>query len=150
MSGPAVAGIAALMLQANRWLSQTEIRDIIRNTARLDSRTGNIGPNGSLTWGWGKVNALAALLAVEQYAGIAEMNPDDVTVFPNPSQKEIKINGLTGTLSCKLYDLTGKLVLNTQSNAESPIALPSLPSGTYLLEIHGNNRAIFKKIAIQP
>ncbi len=59
-AAPQVTGIVALMLQANPELDQIQIRDILRNTARADSFTGEV-PN--TTWGYGKVDAYAAVVA---------------------------------------------------------------------------------------
>lgn len=59
-AAPQVTGIVALMLQANPELDQIQIRNILRNTARQDEFTGEV-PN--VTWGYGKVDAYAAVVA---------------------------------------------------------------------------------------
>ncbi len=54
-----VAGVVALMLQMNHYLSPNEIRTILAEDARQDKFTGTIDKLiGSNLWGWGKVNAL--------------------------------------------------------------------------------------------
>jgi len=152
MSGPAVAGIVALMLQANPWLNQMEIRDIIRSTARLDQRTGIIDPDqGSLSWGWGKVNALAALMAVENFTGTeqVEMNPDDVQVYPNPFLEYVQIQGLTAA-NYRVLDLTGREVCSGYTEApDMRIYIPGSGRAVYLLELTSGNRRIFKKLVSQ-
>lgn len=60
-AAPQVTGIVALMLQANPDLDQIQIRNILRNTARADEFTGDDVPNA--TWGYGKVDAYAAVQA---------------------------------------------------------------------------------------
>lgn len=60
MSAPVVTGIAALMLQKNRNLTQDQIKTILRNTAR---DTGDFG--WDRVWGAGRVDAVAALNAVQ-------------------------------------------------------------------------------------
>lgn len=57
-SNALMTGVVALMLQMNPTLDATEIKQIIQNTARADSFTGAT-PNN--TWGYGKVDVLAAL-----------------------------------------------------------------------------------------
>ncbi len=58
-AAPHVAGVVALMLQMNHYLSPNEIRTILIEYARQDKFTGTINKNaGSPLWGWGKVNAL--------------------------------------------------------------------------------------------
>jgi hypothetical protein len=60
-AAPIVTGIVALMLQANPTLDAPTVKSILQRTARADSFTGAV-PN--TTWGYGKVDALAALDAV--------------------------------------------------------------------------------------
>jgi|GEM_PF-1048782 len=60
-AAPIVTGIIALMLQANPQLDAPAVKSILQRTARADSFTGTT-PN--TTWGYGKVEALAALDAV--------------------------------------------------------------------------------------
>jgi hypothetical protein len=60
-AAPIVTGIIALMLQANPTLDAPAVKSILQRTARADSFTGSV-PN--TTWGYGKVDALAALDAV--------------------------------------------------------------------------------------
>ncbi len=60
-AAPIVTGIIALMLQANPALDAPTVKSILQRTARADSFTGAV-PN--TTWGYGKVDALAALDAV--------------------------------------------------------------------------------------
>ncbi|MGE0127425.1 MAG: S8 family serine peptidase [Blastocatellales bacterium] len=61
MSSPVVAGTIALMLQANRNLTPDQITRIIQRTAVNDSFT---GPTVSYKFGYGKLDALAAVKAV--------------------------------------------------------------------------------------
>jgi hypothetical protein len=58
-ANPVVTGIIALMLQANPTLDAAQIRQILQQTARSDSFTGTT-PN--TTWGYGKIDAQAAVL----------------------------------------------------------------------------------------
>jgi subtilisin family serine protease len=60
MASPHLAGVVALMLQANPTLDYDAVLEILTETARMDSFTGN-QPNNST--GYGKVDALAAVQA---------------------------------------------------------------------------------------
>ncbi len=57
-ANPLVAGVICLMLEANPLLTPAEVKLILQLTARQDSFTGNV-PN--TTWGYGKLDALAAV-----------------------------------------------------------------------------------------
>ncbi|MFZ5552180.1 MAG: S8 family serine peptidase, partial [Bacteroidota bacterium] len=64
MSAPMITGIVSLLLEANPNLTPQQVKDALINTARTDSFTGTIPPGGSTRWGWGKVNAYAAVQSV--------------------------------------------------------------------------------------
>lgn len=63
MSSPMTAGIVALLLEANPELSAQEVKEILMSSARTDNFTGTIPASGDNIWGWGKIDALAALMA---------------------------------------------------------------------------------------
>ena len=65
-AAPQVTGIIALMLQKNPRLDQIQIRQMLRNSARSDSFTGQV-PNAN--WGYGKVDALNAVRLAAQSVG---------------------------------------------------------------------------------
>ncbi|TFF93047.1 hypothetical protein EU546_06745, partial [Candidatus Thorarchaeota archaeon] len=60
-SGPHVAGCAALMLQVDSSVGSL-VNDIIKNTARNDTYTGDV-PNS--VWGYGKLDVFAAVTAID-------------------------------------------------------------------------------------
>jgi len=57
-ANPVLAGVIALMLEIDPDLTATEIRTILRSTARTDAFTGQV-PN--VEWGYGKLDVKAAL-----------------------------------------------------------------------------------------
>ena len=59
MATPHVAGVIALMLQYSPTLQPSEITEILKRNARLDSFT-NLLPSGSPIWGFGKLDARTA------------------------------------------------------------------------------------------
>jgi subtilisin family serine protease len=85
MSGPVVAGICALVLQANPLLSAYQVKEIIQTTARQDNFTGAIPAGGSPLWGKGKVNAYAAVQAALDLAALPDKIIDNQwSIYPNP------------------------------------------------------------------
>ena len=61
MAAPHVAGVIALMLEKNRHLNAETIRGVLTKSVRKDDFTGQTPGN---QWGFGKINAQAALQAV--------------------------------------------------------------------------------------
>jgi minor extracellular serine protease Vpr len=156
MSGPLVAGIVALMLQANPQLTAVDAKEILKSTARLDQHTGDINENGTLNWGWGKANALAAVLAAEMISGTDDItiDPDFVQVFPNPATDVLNFNFLqatTGNVHIQLFDMSGKVVLQQNLNNSGTlvsISVHELPSGMYLSAISVDSKINFKRVMV--
>jgi hypothetical protein len=65
-AAPTVTGIVALMLQMNPKLDAPTVKRILQQTARSDAFT---GPTPNPSWGYGKVDALAALQQVQKELG---------------------------------------------------------------------------------
>lgn len=156
MSGPMVAGIVALMLEANPVMSATQAKEILKETARLDEFTGNIGPNGHLQWGWGKANALAAVKAVEVLASDPKLTMNQMVfeLFPNPATDFVNIsvddNLNNGILDVVVYDLQGKQWLqeNTAGQNELKLSVAELPAGTYLVMVKTKDSFGVKKMVV--
>lgn len=90
MASPMVAGIAALILDANPYLSAQQVKDIIMQTAREDNFTSAIPDSGSVQWGAGKVNAYAAVQLALQTIGYENLTAElDWNVYPNPVSNEL-------------------------------------------------------------
>lgn len=67
-----------------------------------------------------------------------------VSIYPNPSEKELNIEGITGMKEISIYDVQGSLILkqNTKSNT---LALSHLEKGLYHLQITKNSlKFVFK------
>jgi hypothetical protein len=148
MSGPMVAGIVALMLEANPLLSASGAKEILKMTARLDQFTGNITyENGHLQWGWGKANAMAAVIAAKQFVGIEEIVwvEQAFSLFPNPAASapiSIQLSeNLQGRddLTLYAYDMSGNVIreIKLTGNATQQLNLGELSSGAYLFQLRG-------------
>lgn len=141
MSGPAVTGIVALMLQADSTLTVDEIKDYLCRTARNDKWTGPLHERDSISnsWGWGKVDALAAINEVLAHVDI---NQADITwfekslqLYPNPASDRVTV--LTGRHTPEtvvIYNMNGSRVLSQQVTLEGSIDISALPHGVYVVK----------------
>ena len=134
MSGPVVAGIAAILLEVNPFLSANQVKSILIETARTDNHTGAIPPH-SKKWGWGKVNAYQAVTLALWVVGEQEIELESsFTVFPNPTTSEISINGIAGTVEdVQIIDMNGKSLY--ASDQSKTINVSELNSGTYFVRL---------------
>ena len=130
MASPHLAGVVALMLQANPTLDYDGVLQILTETARMDTFTGN-QPNNST--GYGKVDALAAVQAAADAEQPAETIETKVfRTYDAGSQKRLftvdpdgapSDGFLTGTNS---YQDAGKASLITISGSESVISYDAI------------------------
>jgi minor extracellular serine protease Vpr len=139
MSSPAVAGIAALLLQADPELSAAQVRDVIRQTARTDAQTGEIPPGGSTRWGWGKANAYRAIVDVLGVTHIHGHHAPAPVLWPNPTSNELYLMASSSSAPAlvTIADVTGRVVYHAQHGHVAPITLAtgSLPAGLYLVTV---------------
>lgn len=78
-------------------------------------------------------------------AGIDELQPNQITIAPNPTQNEILVSGLTGAGEILIIDLSGKIVLRVCFQTEHvSIALQQLQNGVYFIAEPG--LGIYKKV----
>ncbi|MCC5915879.1 MAG: S8 family peptidase [Cryomorphaceae bacterium] len=138
MSGPVVAGIVALMLEANPWMSWNHALQIIRATARQDAQTGNIPSTGHDRWGWGKIDAYAALdvtlntIGAKRFSGKAKLS-----FFPNPADDMVQIDLVEAPeiIRIDVFDVNGRLVesQNVQNISEKRLDVKRYSPGVYFL-----------------
>ncbi len=137
MSGPAAAGVVALMLQADENIRPSDVKSILIESARNDEITGDLSDTASISWGWGKVDAFEALKKVEQMKKINE-KIEPFTLYPNPASNVLYYAGEPGSIyQIELIAITGESVLTGEVSRTQPINVASLVSGLYLVKIEG-------------
>jgi subtilisin family serine protease len=140
MSGPVVAGVCALILEANPWLTAAQVKQLIKETARTDNFTGVIPTLGSPLWGMGKLNAYAAVEEALALVDVPENTLENTwNVYPNPVIEILHFT-LVDELpkACTVVDAQGKcIVLPIQ---DERVSVKHLKSGQYTLQITMNGR----------
>jgi subtilisin family serine protease len=140
MSGPVVAGVCALILEANPWLTAAQVKQLIKETARTDNFTGVIPALGSPLWGMGKLNAYAAVEEALALVDVPENTLENAwNVYPNPVIETLHFT-LVDELpkACTVVDAQGKcIVLPIQ---DERVSVKHLKSGQYTLQITMNGR----------
>ncbi len=73
-----------------------------------------------------------------------------ISVYPNPAQDFVTINGLSGQNGIKIRNVFGKIVksLKVASN-EITIRIANVPTGIYFIEIIGENKRVSKKMVVE-
>jgi subtilisin family serine protease len=147
MSSPFVAGVVALMLQANPYLTPVQVREILMETARQDEYTEE---SGTVRFGAGKVDAQAAVKKALEYTGIHDFQPVNfqLHIYPNPASQTLYITSTSSfnNLEMKVCDLSGRVI--AQQNVNSGVTILDVAAyapGCYLLKISDGKEIIVKK-----
>ena len=151
MSSPCVAGIVALLLDANPFLTPAQVKEILMTTARTDEFTGPINAPGDVRWGMGKVDAYAAVQLALQTEGLntSVVESNKLSIYPNPASNEIFIR-------IPSHEQPTTVVLMSMSGQQ--IALPlimgrldvsSLASGAYVLRVQTEEVIAQAKVVVE-
>lgn len=128
LSGPLISGFAALLWQKNPNLSAMELREEIK-------QMGNQYNNPDTLLGYG----------VPQYAPLTSLNEwmeeRDLQITPQPVINQLKVNG-EGAL--RIYNATGKLMLQDSVYESQMIDVSGYKPGVYLLILDGEQEQFFK------
>ena len=135
MSSPMVAGVAALILDANPYLSARQVKEIIMETARQDNITGIIPVEGHTRWGAGRVNAYAAVKLALQTIGLEEPANDLMwSVFPNPVANELHFTIVEELpKQAEIINLNGQANLRAIINGKLNVS--DLTPGNYFIRL---------------
>jgi uncharacterized protein (TIGR03437 family) len=110
-ASPQVTGIIALILEMNPTLDAKQVKDILQQTARADDYTGPV-PNSR--WGYGKIDALAAVTKASQMPGAKPYFSLDRNVISIDSPQGAPAPGLE---SVSLTPGNGASAFTTSSSA---------------------------------
>ncbi|GLR17700.1 S8/S53 family peptidase [Portibacter lacus] len=137
-ANPVMAGVVALMLEADPTLSAPEIKRILQKTARADSFTGEV-PN--VSWGYGKLDVYAAINEIYNPTSVSISEIDNsIKLQPNPVINELNLilpGNYSGETDIQIYNTTGELVLvqtEQQNQSSFSINVNPLPPGIYFLK----------------
>jgi len=89
MAAPHTAGAIALIMQSSPDASPSIIREILKMTAKQDSRTGQIDQNRSHKWGFGKLDAKKAVVTSGARYPVKLL----LAGIPSSIATEVKIDG---------------------------------------------------------
>src|SRR5690606_38477429 len=104
-------------LQLDPTLTNQEIKEILQQSAREDSFTGTV-PN--ITFGYGKLDALAAIQMVSDQLAIKEESVGKaISVYPNPVKDILTIKSKNPIETISIISIEGKEVLNKKGSVET-------------------------------
>ncbi len=81
---------------------------------------------------------------VTEYLGVKSFK--SLLLYPNPAQNELNISGNYGDVYARIFDITGKLLVNRTIPGNGKIDISHLKSGVYLIKIFSarENKLLFE------
>jgi hypothetical protein len=157
MASPHITGTVALMLEKNSQLTPDDARNILTTTARKDSYTGTT-PN--IFFGYGKVDALAAVQGVTPRKSAGDPLPAAMTLsaYPNPTSGSFRVDySLTSTAnaSIRLYDMLGREVaapvnaIHEAGRYSTPVDVRGFSDGVYYYTLRSNGMSVTGKFVVR-
>ncbi len=151
MASPCVAGIVALMLDANPFLTAAQVKTILQQTAREDDDTGVIEAPGHPRWGYGKVNAYAAVQLALNTIGlkVQSFEDDHFIIAPNPANDYVVISFSKALFASEVFatDISGKRIsLSIEMNR---VDISKLSPGLYILSARNSNGVSHVKLVVE-
>lgn len=150
-AAPLVAGLSSLLLAQDIDKTPDDIRSIIRNTA--EDQIGNVSEDilgFDIYYGYGRVNAYQALL--QNSLSINEIiNPEDVSIFPNPVSNFVTINSSLKFSTVLIHNILGVEILRIDNSSKQnslKIDVTNFKRGVYLTSLLNENETVLvsKKI----
>ncbi|MEE0363066.1 MAG: S8 family serine peptidase, partial [Prevotella sp.] len=153
MAAPVVTGTVAQWLEACPGLSPADVRRIIASTSVSDSYTGDVGPGGDCTWGFGKLDAMAGMQAVLDFAsglpGVAAV-PSTVAVCPLGGGRVRIVAPAGSAVSVAVSRADGVSVMSADGVSPGHVAdLSALPSGVYVVRASAAAGTACAKVAVR-
>lgn len=78
--------------------------------------------------------------------GLEHIDWTHVTVYPNPTNDVLRIDGLNGTFNAMLYDATGKLCMSAEIEGNTPVSIAHLAAGSYQLVLQFGQEFIVRSV----
>jgi subtilisin family serine protease len=136
MASPHVAGIVALYLQANEWLTPAEIRNLWRITARKDQYTTQDSNGNS---GYGKIDAFETLKIIDKFASNNShlaFKQGWIHWLDDANQLHIRqFQQLDRTTDVRVFNSVGQTVLTGKAGENQYIDMNNLPAGVYHIQV---------------
>lgn len=150
MATPFAAGVVALWLEANPYLTVKDVMNLIETTSSKDAQTAT----DFKRFGHGKINAAAALKKLVNPDAIGETLVNDFEknlMIEHTGSKQFNVfQAGASNLNVTLYNLQGSAVLSTSGNGqEIAVDATAVNEGIYLLSVDSNLGKVSRKVVLK-
>ena len=148
---PVSAGVSALMLSYNPFLHYDEVKYILNSTTEKITPYvyDSLSPHG--TWneevGHGRINANSVLSNANLGFNQTYLHQEDkILIYPNPVEKELKIQGKSGKeYTYLLYSVLGEIIQNGRFTSSVNVNTTYLTKGMYFVKVNNQITPIVRR-----
>ena len=128
------------------------VDSIINNFNNSTTLAGGEFPVGTTTVMWrvfddsGNESECTFNVTVNSPVGLETIRHKDISLYPNPVKRKIYLKSVENIQNVKIYDLTGKIVIERAGLIGTEIDISNLLSGVYIINISTENNSFTTKI----
>lgn len=148
MSSPFVAGVMALWLEADPTLTISDVKEILKETAKQDEFTAQ----NTQRWGMGKIDALAGIKKVLGLGGVSDITveADKMLVSPIDDRTYEVFAAGADNVSLQLYSMSGALTASVDATGDTAtLSASAAAPGVYILKATANGRTETHKLVLK-
>ena len=128
------------------------VDSIINNFNNSSTLAGGEFPVGTTTVVWtvfddsGNESECTFNVTVNEPVGMKTIRDKEISLYPNPVKQKIYLKSVENIQNVKIYDLTGKIVIEKTGLIGNEIDISNLFSGVYIVNISTENNSYTTKI----
>ena len=128
------------------------VDSIINNFNNSSTLAGGEFPVGTTTVVWtvfddsGNESECTFNVTVNEPVGMETIRYKEISLYPNPVKQKIYLKSVENIQNVKIYDLTGKIVIEKAGLIGNEIDISNLFSGVYIVNINTENDSFTTKI----
>jgi hypothetical protein len=135
-----LGGIEIIRIQYEYYDITNTSLPIFSHTTLIAKQTGSSSPISTQT-------LVLSSIETDEFLAVNKINKLEVSVYPNPTDNEIKLNGnFSPNAIATIYDQSAHIMISTNLSNESILNTSSLDTGIYMVKIQDNEETATIKI----
>jgi hypothetical protein len=135
-----LGGIEIIRIQYEYYDITNTSLPIFSHTTLIAKQTGSSSPISTQT-------LVLSSIETDEFLAVNKINKLEVSVYPNPTDNEIKLNGnFSPNAIATIYDQSARIMISTNVSNESILNTSSLDTGIYMVKIQDNEETATIKI----
>ncbi|MBR4135648.1 MAG: T9SS type A sorting domain-containing protein [Bacteroidales bacterium] len=88
-------------------------------------------------------------VVLDYTSGVVDRQEKTFSVYPNPAEDRLTIQGPDGKFNYQMHDLTGRLLMSGNGQNQEVLSVSSLPAGVYMLRLQSDCQTVTQKVIVR-